>query len=56
MSNIQSPPADHSGKTDPINCAGLTSPVGRAVFIIDIEFPASFGATQQSVEAEMSCG
>lgn len=56
MSQIQSPPADHSGKTDPVNCAGLTSPVGRATFIIDIEFPASFGATQQSIEAEMTAG
>lgn len=56
MANTQSPPADHAGKTDRQNCAALTSPVGRAVFVIDIEFPASFGATQQSVEAEMTAG
>lgn len=56
MSQIQSPPANAVGKTNPVNCIGLTIPVGKAVYIIDIEFPESFGATQQSIEAEMTCG
>lgn len=56
MSQIQSPPVNAGGITNPVNCNGLTSPVGRAVWIIDIEFPASFGATQQSIEASLTAG
>jgi len=48
MANIQSPPADSTGVND-VNCAGLTTLPGRTVFIINMEFPASFGATQESV-------
>lgn len=50
MSNIQSPPANAGGITNPVDCNGLTSPVGFSVFILDIEFPESFGATQESVD------
>lgn len=56
MSQIQTPPANAVGITNPVSCNGLISPVGKAVWIIDIEFPSSFGATQESVEADMSCG
>lgn len=56
MANLQFPPQDATGITDPVNCTGLTSPIARAVWTIDLEFPESFGVTQQSVEAEMSCG
>lgn len=56
MSQIQSPPANAGGITNPVSCNGLTSPVGRAVWIVDIEFPSSFGVTQQSIEAEMTAG
>jgi hypothetical protein len=56
MSQIQSPPAAAGGIVNPVDCNNLTIPEGRAVFIIDLEFPASFGASQQSIEAEMSCG
>jgi len=55
MANIQSPPADSTG-VDSVNCAGLTTLPGRSVFIIDLEFPPSFGASQQSIEASLACG
>lgn len=56
MSQIQTPPKNATGITNPVSCNGLTSPVGRNIWIIDIEFPASFGVSQQSIEAEMTAG
>lgn len=54
MSQKQFPPANAGGKTNPVNCADLTLPYGPTAFNTVLEFPESFGASQESADWELT--